>query len=170
MARQAIALALLAIAYSATGATVDASVAVNPIRRVVTMLQMMQNKITAEGKKETKAYDAFMCWCKNGADALGKSISDAETKVTDLESSIKEAEAAKATMESDLSNAKQNKEESIATLQSAKALRAKEAAAFAKETSEFKTAIAAIEKGATGSFLQTSAGVALKRLVVALDM
>merc|ERR1719478_500933 len=137
------------------------------------MLQMMQNKITAEGKKEQEAYDAFMCWCKNGADALAKSISDAETKITDLESSIKEAEAA---MASDLDNAKKTKEESIATLNSAKALRAKEAAAFAKESSDFKTniaamkkAIAAIEKGATG-FLQTSAGVTLKKLVVTLDM
>merc|ERR1719478_1522217 len=137
------------------------------------MLQMMQNKITAEGKKEQEAYDAFMCWCKNGADALAKSISDAETKITDLESSIKEAEAA---MASDLDNAKKTKEESIATLNSAKALRAKEAAAFAKESSDYKTniaamkkAIAAIEKGATG-FLQTSAGATLKKLVVTLDM
>merc|ERR1719199_1032942 len=137
---------------------------------------MMQNKITAEGKKEQEAYGAFMCWCKNGADALAKSISDAETKITDLESSIKEAEAAKAQMASDLDNAKKTKEESKATLNSAKALRAKEAAAFAKESSDFKTniaamkkAIAAIEKGATG-FLQTSAGATLKKLVVTLDM
>merc|ERR1719326_2287098 len=80
-------------------------------------------------------------------------------------------------MASDLDTAKSTKAESIATLNSAKALRAKEAAAFAKESSDYKTniaamkkAIAAIEKGAAGSFLQTSAGVALKRLVVALDM
>jgi len=44
--------------------------AVNPIRRVVTMLQMMQKKITAEGEKEKELFDKFMCYCQTGAGEL----------------------------------------------------------------------------------------------------
>ena len=38
---------------------------VNPIRKVVTMLQMMQDKVTAEVKKAEDIYDKFMCYCDN---------------------------------------------------------------------------------------------------------
>merc|ERR1719197_565522 len=84
----------------ATGA--DAALAVNPMRRVITMLQMMQKKIAAEGKRDKELYDKFMCWCETGGTALAKSIGDAETKIPQLESSIKEAEAEKATLEADI--------------------------------------------------------------------
>merc|ERR1719281_2330844 len=67
----------------------------NPIRKVVTMLQMMQNKVTAEGEKEEKLMEKFMCYCKNGVATLEKSIEDAKTKIPQLEADIKEAEAAK---------------------------------------------------------------------------
>ena len=38
---------------------------VNPIRKVVTMLQMMQNKVEAEGKAHRGIFDKFMCYCAN---------------------------------------------------------------------------------------------------------
>merc|ERR1719388_83578 len=75
---------------------------VNPIRKVVTMLQMMMNKIEAEGKKEEELYDKFMCYCKTGEETLGKSIEDAETKIPQLESDIKAAIEEKKTLEGDL--------------------------------------------------------------------
>jgi cytochrome c5 len=58
-----------------------AKVAINPIRRVVSMLQMMQKKIAAEGDAEKELYEKFMCWCKTGGSALAKSIADAEAKI-----------------------------------------------------------------------------------------
>merc|ERR1719379_2333014 len=94
-----------------------------------------------------------MCWCETGGTALAKPISNAETKIPQLESSIKEA---------------------IAT---AKALREKEAGAFAKESSDFETniaaltkAIAALEKGMAGSFLQTSTASVIRRLSITVDI
>merc|ERR1719160_1332311 len=56
----------------------------NPIRKVVVMLQAMQKKVQAEGEKEEELYEKFMCYCKNGAGALSKSIADAEAKAPDL--------------------------------------------------------------------------------------
>merc|ERR1719271_407262 len=146
------------------------------MRRVITMLQMMQNKVTAEGKREKELFDKFMCWCETGGADLSKSVGDAETKITDLESNIKEATAALAQMKSDLAGAQSAKAEAKASLQQATALRNKEAAAYAKVSSDFKTniaamqsAIAAIEKGATG-FLQTRTASVLRRLTVTLDI
>ena len=59
----------------------------------------------------------------------------------------------------------------------ATALREKEASAFATESSEFKTNIAAMKKataaisqGMGGAFLQTSAGSVLKQLSITMDI
>merc|ERR1711920_765895 len=62
-------------------------------------------------------------------------------------------------------------------LAQATALREKESAEFQKLSEEYKTnilalraAIAALEKGAYGSFLQTRAAATLKRLTIDMDM
>merc|ERR550537_820596 len=77
----------------ANAAVVGSGAEVNPIRKVVTMLQMMQNKVTAEGKAAKELYDKFMCYCETGKEALEKSIADAEAKITQLEVAVKEAAA-----------------------------------------------------------------------------
>merc|ERR1719160_8195 len=87
---------------SATSVGEDASNAANPIRKVVTMLQMMVKKIEAEGVKEKEMYDKFMCYCNTADATLGKSIQDADTKIPQLESDIKAAVEEKAQLEADL--------------------------------------------------------------------
>ena len=58
--------ALATILPVARGAVFSESEAVgaNPIRKVVTMLQTMSKKITAEGAEEETAYNKFVCYCK----------------------------------------------------------------------------------------------------------
>merc|ERR1719158_1095244 len=77
----------------------------------------------------------------------------------------------------DVDAAKKGREEAKTAMAEGKALRAKEAAAFAKESGDFKTnvaamskAIAALEKGAGGSFLQTSMASVLRKLSITMDM
>merc|ERR1719440_1159933 len=94
-------LALMTVA-NADATITDGESGKNPIRRVVSMLQMMTKKIEAEAKKEEELYDKYMCYCKNGADTLGKSIADADTKIPQLQSDIEEAEATKAQLEEEL--------------------------------------------------------------------
>merc|ERR1719281_1832457 len=133
------------------------STAVNPIRKVVTMLQMMQKKVEEEGVKEEELYEKFMCWCKNGAAILGKSISDAETKIPQLESKIEEQTSSKTQMEEDVKNHQSDRAAAKDAMAQATAQREKEAAAFAKEHAESNAdldalakALAAIEKGMAG--------------------
>jgi septal ring factor EnvC (AmiA/AmiB activator) len=166
----------LLLAGHATALEMRASAAANPIRKVVTMLQMMQNKVTEEGKKKEALFDKYMCYCQNADETLGKSIADAEAKIPQLEAEIKEAAALKEQLEADLEKAKSDRADAKEALAKAKALREKEAAAFAAETGELKSnidalskAIPAIEKGMAG-FLQTRAASVLRRLSVSMDM
>jgi len=170
---------LLALAGSAQSLSVAGSskLTVNPIRRVVTMLQTMQKKVEAEGEKENALFEKFMCYCKNGKGALAASIEAAEGKNEQLISSIKETAATLAQSKADLKAAQESRAEAKDAVAKATALREKEAAAFAKESGDFKTniaamkkATAAIEKGAGGAFLQTSAASVMKQLSITMDM
>merc|ERR1719181_2136433 len=85
-------------------------VSANPIRKVVTMLQMMAKKVEAEGKKQDELFEKFFCYCDTGAVTLGKSIEDANTKIPQLESDIKEATELKAQLEADLAKHQTDRE------------------------------------------------------------
>jgi septal ring factor EnvC (AmiA/AmiB activator) len=141
------------------------------------MLQMMQNKIEAEGKKEEELFDKFMCYCTTGRAQLEKSVDDAETKIPKLASAIKAIGSEVVQLTADIEAAKSDRADAKKAVAEATGLREKEAAAYAKQSGEFKTnlaamgkAIEAIEKGAGGSFLQTASASVLKQLSVDMDM
>merc|ERR1719387_1518201 len=126
----------------------------NPIRKVVTMLQMMVKKVEAEGEKETELYEKFMCYCKTSGGALEKGIADAELKIPDLEADIKEAMAKKAQLEEDVKQHKADRAAAEEAMKEATAIREKEKAAYEAEVGDLKSyldamekAIAALEKG-----------------------
>merc|ERR1719436_520969 len=76
----------------------------NPIRKVVTLLQDMQTKVTAEGKKEEALYKKFMCYCKTSGETLAASIAAAKAKIESIGAEIKAASAKKKQTEQDLSD------------------------------------------------------------------
>jgi septal ring factor EnvC (AmiA/AmiB activator) len=145
---------------------------VNPIRKVVTMLQNMQKKVQEEGVKEKELFDKYMCYCSNAGGDLSKSIADADTKIPQLDSDIKSSEAQLAQLKEDLKQHQVDRSAAKDAVASATALRAKEAAEYGKESSELKANLAAldkattaIEKGMGGAFLQTGAANVLQHLV-----
>jgi len=135
----------------------------NPIRKVVTMLQDMEKKVTAEGEAEEAAYKEFMCYCKTGVADLEKSISDGEAKIEALDAKLKEQAEKKAQTEADLQEHTESRAEAKDQMAKATALRDSEHKAFLKFKSDSETnvsaiaaAVAAIEKGMLGSFLQSA--------------
>jgi chromosome segregation ATPase len=147
--------------------------ATNPIRKVVRMLQAMQKKVTDEGEKEKDLYEKFMCYCKTGAGSLKMSIVAAETKIPTAQSAIEQMTAEKAQTEQDLKSHQTSRAEAKDEMAKATALREKDHAAYAKESAEYKTnigalakAIAAVESGALGTFLQSSAALAIRKLAI----
>jgi len=149
----------------------------NPIRKVVNMLQAMQKKVEAEGEKDKALFDKFMCYCKSGVGQLEREVGDAETRIPNLGSDIQEAEASAVQMKQDVKTAQTDRADAKAAIASAIALRGKEAAEFAKESTELKTNIAAINKavsainsGLGGAFLQTHTAELLKTIVQDSDV
>jgi len=155
----------------------DVENAANPIRKVVTMLQAMEKKIGAEGKKEQELYDKFMCYCKNGAADLSASIAGSKTKVPQLQSDIESSTAQLAQLKEDLKAHQSDRAAAKEAMGKATAIREKDAKAFAKEKASLDANIAAlasattaIEKGMAGGFLQTRSAMFLKRLITNVDM
>merc|ERR1719265_959442 len=121
-------------------------------------------------------FDKFMCYCKNGVGDLEKSIADAEAKAGELPSQIEESEGELVQLKEDLKKAQTDRAAAKTAIEEATAIREKEAAAFATESGDLKTNIAAIGKAITaleagmgGSFLQTTAADTLKKLVLNSD-
>merc|ERR1719343_370167 len=149
----------------------EAQTAANPIRKVVTMLQNMVKKVEAEGEKEKELFEKYMCYCKTSGGDLAKSISDAGTKMPELEADIKEKTAKKAQLDEDIKQHQADRAAAKTAMADATALREKEAAAYAKESSEdsaniaaIEKATAAIEKGMGSAFLQTNTASILLHL------
>jgi len=145
----------------------------NPIRRVVTMLQEMQVKVTEEGEKEKALFDKFMCYCKTAGGDLEASIKEGTAKIASLETLLKTGREQMAQLEADLKEHEASRTEAKEAMAAATALREKEAAAFAKFSEDSKTnlaalakAIPAIESGMAGAFLQTREANSLKQFAM----
>jgi len=150
----------------------DENAVLNPIRKVVTLLQTMQKKVTQEGKDELDLYNKFMCYCKTGGGDLSTSLSAANEKIPAVTSNIEESEAKLVNAKATLKQAQSDRAAAKAAMAEATALREKEAATFAGFKAEHDTdiaaiakATAAIEQGVAGSFLQTPAAQILKHIV-----
>merc|ERR1719149_253889 len=122
-------------------------------------------------------FDQYMCYCNNADGTLGKSISDAETKIPQVESSIKEGAAMKKQLEADLKAAQASRVEAKDAIAKATSIRDKESATFDKVKNDAEAnigalskAIPAIEKGMGGAFLQTSSASVLRQISVSANM
>merc|ERR1719253_441160 len=117
-------------------------------------------------------FDTYMCWCNAGASELQKSIDDSTAKTTELPASIKEGESKKAQLQADLAKAQSDRMAAKSAMATATGIREKDQAVFKKETSgldanidSMSKAIAALEKGMSGSFLQTVPAQRLRNLM-----
>merc|ERR1719356_1935972 len=138
----------------------------------------MQNKVVAEGEKEKVLFDKFMCYCQTGGAELKASIDAANTKIPQVESALKEAAATKTQLEADVKQASADRADAKKAIGAATALREKEAATYAKDSSDMKTNLAALTKAidaisggmSGGAFLQTTAASVVRKLAVDMDI
>jgi len=149
----------------------------NPIRKVVTLLQTMQKKVQEEGAREEDLYNKFMCYCKTGGGDLSGSIGAAEDKIPSVTSDIEGSEAKLGQAKADLKQAQSDRTAAKDAMAQATSIREKEANTFADFKAEHDTDIAAIvkatdavSKGVAGSFLQTPAAQVLQHIVSKADL
>jgi septal ring factor EnvC (AmiA/AmiB activator) len=149
----------------------------NPIRKVVNLLMAMQKKVEAEGHQNEELFEKFQCNVKGVLAGLEKSIADAQERIPQLEASIKETSAEHQQLAEDLKQAKEDRDKAEKAISTANAIRGNEEAEFAKESSNqkadleaIKKAVAALEKGGSGAFLQTKASDVLRRLSMSTNI
>merc|ERR1719395_243059 len=90
-------LCMLAVSFASAEST-----EMNPIRKIVTLMQDMQKEIEAEGEKEKELYDKFMCFCDTGAADLLKAANDAEAQNAAATSKLEAQTSEKAQLEADI--------------------------------------------------------------------
>eukprot|EP00439_Symbiodinium_sp_Y106_P034320 s1890_g4.t1 len=149
----------------------------NPVRKIIDMLETMQNKVQAEGDEKSKIFDKYQCYCKSTFAKLTSQMDQVKTGLPQLRSRVREVAALQATLESEVAQHKKDRDETRSTMASAAAMRKKESETYLKDsTSEKQTldsvkdAIEAIEKGHGSAFLQTQRATVLRRLSVSADM
>jgi len=143
----------------------------NPVRKVVTLLQKMQSKVAEEAKDADDLYQKFNCYCKNSGGDLADSISAAETKIPQVAAAVKELTAKKQQLDADLKDHAKDRAAAKAAIAEATAIRSKEKAAYDKSLADgqqnlgaVQKAIAAISQG-MGSFLQTPDAGKLRKFI-----
>jgi len=149
----------------------------NPIRRIVTLLQMMAKEIETDGEKDEEMHEKYICYCEQNLKKLADGVTALEEEIPQIEASIEEAVSTKEQLESDLVRHKKDREDAKAAIADATAQREKEKATFDAENAEDMAniaacgkAIKAIEKGMAGGFLQSGAATTLKNLVINRDL
>jgi len=173
MAARKVVVLLFASAFLGSSLRVTVDSSANPIRRVVSMLQAMQKKVAAEGEKEKELMEKFNCYCSSSGGSLGESIAAAKAKGPAVSSDIEQAEAQQVQLKEDLKQHQADRAAAKKAVGAATALREKEAAAYAAEKADsdsnigaVNSAVAALEKGMAGAFVQTTGAQVLRRLVL----
>merc|ERR1719487_2117898 len=107
-------------------------------------------------------YDKFMCYCDGNTGEMAKSVEEAAQRITELKAKLESSIAEKDQLDQELIAHKQDREAANQDLAKATAIREKEHAEYLELTSESKenldamtSAIAALEKGMGGGFLQS---------------
>merc|ERR1719460_236255 len=107
-------------------------------------------------------YDKFMCYCDGNTGEMAKSVEEAAQRITELKAKLESSIAEKSQLDQDLIGHKQDREAANQDLAKATAIREKEHAEYLELTGESKenldamtSAIAALEKGMGGGFLQS---------------
>jgi len=148
----------------------------NPVRKVVTLLQNMEKKVIAEGKKQDELFEKFMCYCKNSGGGLAKSVAEAKIRIPELESGIEEATGKLAQFKTDIKSHKADREAAETASAEATEIRKKEKADYDKQNEEdsadlaaAQKAVASLAKGLGSSFLQSQNADVLRRVVMRSD-
>merc|ERR1719498_1617407 len=107
-------------------------------------------------------YDKFMCYCDGNTGEMQKSVEEASQRITELKAKLESSIAEKEQLDQELIQHKQDREAANQDLAKATAIREKEHAEYLELTGESKenldamtAAIAALEKGMGGGFLQS---------------
>jgi len=150
---------------------------VNPIRRIISLLQEVQEKTQQDMDTDKQLFEKVMCACNSGISSLQTDVAEAREKIPQLESDIREASSSVAQLNEELKQHRQDKAEATEAVSKAKEMRKKEEEDFIRESDESKTNIAALTRaidalktGQSSEFLQTPEAVTVQHIAKTMDL
>jgi outer membrane murein-binding lipoprotein Lpp len=150
----------------------DTNALANPIRKVVTLLQNMAKKLESEAKRDEALHDNYMCYCKKSGNTLSESIAASTTKIPQVETALEELASKKQQLKADIEKAQTDRAAAKSAIAKATAIREKELSTFQSYKADADSnigalakAIAAIDAGMSGGFLQTQNAKILRKLL-----
>jgi len=163
----------LVLCFAFQTASLTLGEAVNPIRKIVTMLQDMQSELQHEQDHEKELFEKAMCACENGQKDLQTSIDQSTASITDLTAKLQEETATKKGNDQDLQYSYAGKAQAQDDLAKATALRTKENSQFSKDSKmnkmqigQLNGCISQFEGGATAaSFMQSQDSSKFRRVI-----
>jgi hypothetical protein len=153
-------LPVLTQAALVTKAAAGEKTQVNPMRKIIGMLQDMAKEIEREGEVEKEMFDKALCACEGGEKNLQVVIEESKAGIEQFSAAVKSGTAEKTQLEQEVKDHKASKAQAEKDLSDATVLRDKEYAQFGAEEKDNKAniaslgkAIPAIEEGMAGASL-----------------
>merc|ERR1719450_1529043 len=128
---------------SAAAATGDK---LNPITRVVELLQGLAKKVEADGKAEEDLFDAYVCWYKTVVSSKKASNAEAKDRIESLTAYIDDVKSGRIEFTSERKDLEAEIEKLNTEIETATDMRKKENEDFLAAKDEMEKAIAALEK------------------------
>jgi len=135
----------------------------NPMRKIISLLQEMRKQVEADGEKRQEIFDKFMCYCETNTAKTQKNIEDQTAQIDSLKSTIEELSGSNEQLKAEVTEISEELAEDEEAVKEATKVRKGEADAFAKESADMRTSIAALDKAipALRKGLETSEAAAL---------
>lgn len=135
----------------------------NPMRKIINLLQEMRKQVEADGEKRQEFFDKFMCYCETNTAKTQKNIEDQTAQIDALKSTIEELTGSNEQLKAEVNEISEELAEDEEAVKEATKVRKGEADAFAKESADMRTSIAALDKAipALRKGLETSEAAAL---------
>lgn len=146
---------------------------VNPMRKIIGMLQDMSKELTREGELEAEIFEKAMCACEGGEKNLDTVIAESTAAIDEYTAKTKSLAAEQTQLTQEVAEHKDNIASATKELSGATMLREKESKQFSAEAADTKSniaqlskAIPAIEKGMGGAALvQMEGGSRFRRMI-----
>jgi len=132
-----------------------------PVSKVINVLKDMLKQLEKEATEDEEIYDKMACWCETNDKEKTKSIKDAESQISDLETKIDEFKATSSRLGSEIKNLETEVSDNQRALDQATGIREKQLSEFNAEEkdlvnsiSSLKSAVQVLSKHQGGSLLQ----------------
>jgi len=119
---------------------------VNPVTKVVGLLEEMKAQVEEEAKEDEKVFNNHGCWCETNEKEKKQAIVDATARLERLSAAIEEGNARAAQLETEIGELKDEIAENEESVEKATQMREKEKEEFDAEAADSMEAITAMKE------------------------